>query len=140
MMCFNHNTSARGQTPDKTKVELTRYATSKLVIGGFTKCLKHFLARNLDVKTVVSYSDNRLFTGNVYQKAGFKRMHSTSPNYSYMENGSDIPKYKANYQKSKLVKRFGEEACRDKTERQITEENNIYRLYDCGLTKWELTV
>lgn len=139
VMCFNHNTSARGQTADATHIELTRFATNTSVVGGFTKLLQAYLTVKPEVKTVVSYSDDRIFEGGVYQQAGFAKMHTTSPNYQYLEKNALYPSHKANYQKSKLIKRFGEEACRGKTERQITEENNIYRIYDCGLTKWLYT-
>lgn len=132
VMCFNHN-------PSTNQAELTRYSTNTSVAGGFTKLLNHYLKENPQIQSVVSYSDNRVFTDSVYEAAGFAKMHTTKPDYQYLERGDLPPKHKANYQKSKLIKRFGEEACRGKTERQITEENNIYRIYDCGLTKWLYT-
>lgn len=140
VMGFKRNTSFRGQKQDCSHVELIRYAGSLRVVGGFSKLLKAYLTRNPEVKSVVSYSDNRMFTGAVYEKVGFKKLHTTAPNYSYLEKGSSIPQHKSNYQKSKLINRFGEEFCKGKTEREITEQNQIYRIYDCGLTKWAYSV
>lgn len=140
VMAFNFNTSNRGDSVNFSKVELTRYASSCTVVGGFSKLLRAWLKENC-VKTVVSYSDNRLFTGKVYELAGFKKMHTTQPDYRYLEPGwDDTLHHKAKYQKKHLVERFGVEACEGKTERQITEENGIYQVYDCGKTLWELTV
>lgn len=139
VMAFNFNTSNRKAKASEYTAELTRYATSVNVVGGFTRLLKYWLRINAQVKQVVSYSDVRLYSGTTYALAGFKRAYTTTPNYKYLENG-DVLKHKSNYQKSKLVQRFGAEACEGKTERQITEEQGLYRVYDCGLTKWVLTV
>jgi len=137
VMVFSHNTSSRREKASDSHVELTRYVTCKHVVGGFTKLLNHFLKENPQVNTIASYSDVRIFQGGVYEKAGFAKMHTTPPDYMYLEG--DTLYHKANYQKSKLAKRFGAEACEGKTERQITEEQGIYRVYDCGKTKWLYT-
>ena len=137
VMVFNRNTSSRREKASDSHVELTRYVTCKQVVGGFTKLLNHFLKENPQVQTIASYSDVRIFQGGVYEKAGFAKMHTTPPDYMYLEG--DTLYHKANYQKSKLAKRFGAEACEGKTERQITEEQGIFRVYDCGKTKWLYT-
>lgn len=140
VMVFNKNTSSRNQKSSEHCVELTRYATSTAVVGGFTKLLKHYIRNNKEVTSVVSYSDERLFTGDTYKKAGFEKLHTTQPDYRYLEKGLDTLYHKSNYQKSRLIKRFGEEFCRDKTEKEITEAAGLYRVYDCGKTKWFLQV
>lgn len=137
VMVFSSNTSSRREKASDSHVELTRYVTCKQVVGGFTKLLNHFLKENPQVQTIASYSDVRIFQGGVYEKAGFAKMHTTPPDYMYLEG--DTLYHKANYQKSKLAKRFGAEACEGKTERQITEEQGIFRVYDCGKTKWLYT-
>jgi very-short-patch-repair endonuclease/Zn finger protein HypA/HybF involved in hydrogenase expression len=137
VMVFSRNTSSRREKASDSHVELTRYVTCKQVVGGFTKLLNTFLKDNPEVVTVSSYSDVRIFQGGVYEKAGFVKMHTTPPDYMYLEK--DRLYHKANYQKSKLAKRFGAAACEGKTERQITEEQGIYRVYDCGKVKWLYT-
>lgn len=140
VMVFNHNTSDRYAESDASVVELTRYASSSPVFGGFSKLLKAWLSTHSEVKTVVSYSDNRVFTGATYAKYGFEKFHETPPDYKYVEPGWDDTLHnKAKYQKSKLIERFGAEFCEGKTEKQITEQKNIYQVYDCGKTKWVLT-
>ena len=137
VMVFSRNTSSRREKASDSHVELTRYVTCKQVVGGFTKLLNAFLKDNPEVLTVSSYSDVRIFQGGVYEKAGCVKMHTTPPDYMYLEK--DRLYHKANYQKSKLAKRFGAAACEGKTERQITEEQGIYRVYDCGKVKWLYT-
>lgn len=137
VMVFSRNTSSRREKASDSHVELTRYVTCKQVVGGFTKLLNAFLKYNPEVITISSYSDVRIFQGGVYEKAGFVKMHTTPPDYMYLEK--DRLYHKANYQKSKLAKRFDAAACEGKTERQITEEQGIYRVYDCGKVKWLYT-
>ncbi len=139
VMAFSFNTSDRKTKATENLVELTRYATKVNVVGGFTRLLKYWLKANPSVEQVSSYSDVRLYSGKTYKLAGFEEAYTTKPNYKYLENG-DVLRHKSNYQKSKLVQRFGAEACAGKTERQITEEQGLYRVYDCGLTKWVLNV
>lgn len=61
--------------------------------------------------------------------------------YKYREYGNkDTLFHKSRYQKSHLRSRFGEAACLGKTEKEITEEQGIFRVYDCGKTRWLLEV
>lgn len=138
VMSFSYNTSNRRQAAEVDLVELNRYATSCSVVGGFSKLLQAWLRLNRSVVQVVSYSDERLYTGEVYAKAGFVKKHTTAPDYMYLER-SNVPDnlhHKSKYQKSKLQQRFGKEFCHGKTEKEITEAAGIYRVYDCGKTKW----
>ena len=137
VMTFNYNTSSRNQRASSDCVELVRYATSTSVVGGFSRLLKYFLRLNPLIKQVVSYSDVRMFTGQVYEIAGFVKQHTTRPDYKYLEGVKLM--HKSKYQKSRLLARFGGEAVKDKTEKQITEEQGIYRIYDCGKVKWLYT-
>lgn len=141
VMGFTFNTSNRNQGKFEEHAELARYATSVQVVGGFTKLLKAWLKDNPKVKTVVSFSDKSMFTGRTYEAAGFTRDAELPPDYKYREYGNQENLYhKSNYQKSKLRKRFGDAACEGKTEREITESQQIFRVYDCGKTRWLLEV
>lgn len=137
IMGFTYNTSNRNAKSDPTHVELARYATSKHVPGGFSKLLKTWLKQNPEVKTVVSFSDNSIFVGNTYAKNGFKLIETLQPDYKYREPGnSETLCHKSNYTKARLINRFGVGKCEGKTEKQITEEAGIYRVYNCGKMKW----
>lgn len=140
IVCFNHNTTTLGQMSNVAHVEVTRFSTTMNECGGLEKLLQEYLATHPETLTVVSYSDERISDGQTYFKAGFVKMHTTKPSYQYLEKNAVSPRHKSNYQKSKLINRFGEEFCKGKTEREITEQNQIYRIYDCGLTKWVYSV
>jgi hypothetical protein len=140
VMGFTFNTSNRNQGKFEEHAELARYATSVQVVGGFTKLLKAWLKDNPKVKTVVSFSDKSMFTGRTYEAAGFTRDAELPPDYRYKEYNKNTLYHKSNYQKSKLRKRFGDAACEGKTEREITESQQIFRVYDCGKTRWLLEV
>lgn len=118
----------------KTEWELNRFC-NKLntnVIGAASKLLKHFV-KNYESKIIVSYSDNRFFKGEMYEKLGFILKNQTKPNYWYVVN--DIRKHRFNYRKSILIKDGYD---KNLTEQEIMLNRKIYRIYDCGNIRWEL--
>lgn len=134
---FNSNTSSRKEKATDEKWELTRYASTIGVQGGLSRCINAFKIFAPNAKTVVSYSDDRLHSGGVYAAIGFRRLYTTAPDYTYIRQKQRY--HKSNFQKSKLAKMFpGEDM--SLSEKEITEKHNIYRIYDCGKTKWELTL
>jgi hypothetical protein len=116
--------------------ELNRFANkiNISVIGAASKLLKYFI-KNYKPVTLVSYSDIRLFNGNMYEKLGFKKISYSKPNYWYVIN--NIRKHRFNYRKSILVKEGFDE---NLTEKDIMFNRKIYRIYDCGNIRWELTI
>lgn len=114
--------------------ELTRFSNllNHNVIGSASKLLKYFIEK-YNPNKIVSYSDVRLFSGDLYIKLNFERKNQSKPNYYYVVNG--IRRNRFNYRKSVLVKQGFN---KDKTEKQIMFERNIYRIYDCGNIRWEL--
>lgn len=119
--------------------ELLRYASSKSVRGGLGKLQKAFLHQFPAVVEIVSFSDSRLFSGEVYRKLGYRVSGQLGPDYSYYDpKVSPLRQHKSKYQKSKLAKRFANVG--DLSEKAITEANNIYRLYDAGKVRWSFYV
>lgn len=114
--------------------ELNRFC-NKLntnVIGASSKLLKYFIDKFKPNK-IISYSDLRLFNGNMYQSIGFTKVSQSKPNYWYVIN--DLRYHRFNFRKSILVK---EGYDKNKTEREIMFDRNIYRIFDCGNIRWEL--
>lgn len=134
---FNSNTNSRREKATKGKWELTRYASAVGVQGGLSRCIAAFKAFAPTARTVVSYSDDRLHSGGSYRALGFNKLYTTSPDYTYVMQGNRH--HKSNFQKSKLAKMFPDEDM-SLSEKEITEKHKIYRIYDCGKTKWELTL
>ena len=82
--------------------ELLRYANKMncTVIGGASRLFKHFL-KSHDVVSIKSYCDIRLFSGEMYEKLGFKLTHTSQPNYFYVINRTRENRFK--YRKDVLV-------------------------------------
>ena len=121
----------------ESKQFLSRYATSKRVIGGAGKLLKYF--RDHYNGSIITYCDRRFSIGNMYQKIGFKLDHISKPNYWYFTNKHNIlTRYQC--QKHKLKKLLGEEIF----DPNLSEEENMkkiggYRVYDCGNLVYTIT-
>lgn len=119
---------------NETEAELVRYATSKIVIGGFTKLLKHFEKTNEGLEKIVTFADHTVSDGGLYENHGFLNDYELKPDYSYVVKNSRVHKF--NYR----LKRFRndpelkwEEGL---SERELAQLNNIYRIYDCGKTRY----
>lgn len=58
--------------------ELVRYCSSKNIIGGAEKLLRHFLDQ-YNAKSIISYCDLSKFSGQTYEKLGFKLLRKSGP-------------------------------------------------------------
>jgi len=115
--------------------ELSRFC-NKLnynVAGGASKLLKYFIKKYNPYK-IISYADRRWSTGELYEKLGFTATHINKPNYWYVVGKER--KHRFGFRKNRL-KDIGYDVI-NKTEREITLENGIYRIYDCGTICFEL--
>jgi hypothetical protein len=132
LMTFGGLRKVLGFKNKKDCYEMLRFC-NKLntnVVGGASKLFKFFIKNN-NVGEVLSYSDNRYFNGNLYEKLGFKFVGETKPNYFYTKGFKREHRFK--YRKDVLVKQGYNP---NKTEHQIMLERKIYRIYDCGNKKW----
>lgn len=140
-MSFTVLRSVRNNT-DESAWELVRYAASCTVVGGASKLLKAFADMGL-ARTITSYADLRAFSGKMYERLGFKLTHITAPDYMYT-NGNIVigRRHKSNFQKARLGKMFNltDEEVAQYSEREITEANGWYRIYDCGKARYDLEV
>lgn len=136
-MAFGVCRSIRHNT-DPRLWELQRYASTHTVVGGASKLLSEFLRRGL-AHTLVSYSDNRLFTGNMYLSLGFALEHESPPDYCYVSNNSRVGRiHKSRFQRKHLPKML-EIFDPEKTEVENCAENGWFQLFDCGKKKWALS-
>lgn len=133
LMSFGKKRINLGSKHIDNQFELLRYCTKRetTVIGGAIKLFKFFL-KNYNPEKIISYSDNRLFLGKVYEKLGFSLKHTSPPNYFYVIGKKRENRFK--FRKSELIK---EGYDKNKTEHEIMLERGIYRIYDCGCKVWE---
>ena len=128
---------------DDSNYELVRYATKFgiTVLGGADKIIKYFIKQNKP-KTVLSYSDNSLFTGRIYERLGFKFSGYTSVNYYWGNKKEVFSREKC--QVFKLKEKYPEiyeEAIKENAnnkEDYIMRQLNYHKIYKAGNTRWLL--
>jgi hypothetical protein len=116
----------------KTEWELVRYCSVSNVTGGAAKLFKHFL-KTIQPVNVVSYSDNRWFTGSMYENLGFVQS-TTTVGYFYTDYVNRFNRTR--FQKHKLVEQ-GHDATL--SEWQIMQDLGYDRIWDCGQVTWIFT-
>jgi hypothetical protein len=88
-------------------------------------------AKSNGYKSIISWSDNRWSSGQVYGKLGFLLEKELPPDYSYVDTSKPyvrVPK--------QLCKKSCTDCPQDKTEREWMLENGYSRIWDCGKLRW----
>lgn len=119
------------------RYELVRYATSCNVIGGASKLLAAFV-KLAEPKEIVSYSDNDMFTGEMYLKLGFSLAANVEPDYKIVEGGKRH--HKSGYRRTALANKYPDKFDSSLTAHQNCIDMKLYRVYNSGLKKWILTI
>lgn len=114
----------------KFDFELIRMASDPefRIHGIWSKLLGKFI-KDHKPKSIVSFSDNRLFSGNVYEKIGFKYDGEIPPDYYWVKNGK-------RFHKSGLRKPKGYKA----TETELREEQGYRKIWDLGKKRWVMVM
>ena len=99
------------------------------VHGIWSKLLKKFITDH-HPSSIVSFSDNRLFDGKVYEKIGFKADGEIPSDYYWIKN-------KQRFHKSRLRK-TKEEILTGLTETQLREAVGYQKIWDLGKKRWLL--
>jgi len=109
--------------------EIIRIATDPNyhVHGIWSKLLKLFI-KEYKPKSIVSFSDNRLFTGKVYEKLGFTYDGDVKPDYYWTLGNKRF--HKSNLRKTKEEKLTG------LTETQLREAQGYKKIWDLGKKRW----
>ena len=132
LMCFTNKSN---------EYELVRFVSvlNNTIVGAASRLFKHFLKEYSD-KSIISFSDNRWFSGDVYPKLGFKKEYDVVPSYEYIHKSNMKIKYhKSNFMKSRIEKKYPEQY-----DNSLTEYENMLllgydRIWDCGKVKWRYT-
>ena len=115
--------------------ELSRYATAGIVRGGFTRLLTTFVNEHRPTQ-VVSFSDNTVSDGGVYEQAGFTRDGEIAPDYSYLVGGRRVHKF--NYRLNRFRTDPDLKFEPGLTEKELADLNGLPRIYDAGKVRWVL--
>jgi hypothetical protein len=135
VMAFSKATSERGNT-DKSRWELRRFASVCRVVGGASRLLKLFVKTHLECSSIISYSENRWFTGGMYEKLGFSHTKTSKPDYKYTKQGKIEPK--GRFKRSCLHRRHDIDFRPEESESENCKRNGWHKIWDCGKRKWEL--
>jgi hypothetical protein len=114
-------------------LNIVRYATSKNVVGGFTKLLK-YAERNFAPSSFMTFSDNCVSDGGLYEKNGFIADKELPPDYRYVVNGNREHKFGYRLKRFKNAPTLQWED--GLTERELAQLNNIPRIWDAGKIRW----
>ncbi len=117
--------------------ELIRYCNKLFttVVGGASKLFKHFI-REHSPTSILTYSNRRWNTGNMYLQLGFNKVQSSKPGYYYFHTSNpDVLYHRMQFQKHKLAKILPKYDS-DKTEFDNMVENGYDRIWDCGNEKY----
>lgn len=126
--------------------ELSRYASSKHIIGGFSKLLNVIISEHPEIEKIKTFADIRWsdLKNNVYAKNGFVEKHISDPNYWYFDtlnSGKDLRRiHRFNFRKQELVKKFPSVYDSSLTEFQIMDKTSYARIFDCGNLVFEYNV
>lgn len=114
--------------------ELVRYCSllNTTIVGGASKLLSYF--NNNYIGSIISYSDKRWSSGNLYKKLGFKYSHTSPPNYRYHKSEHSLSRYQC--QKHLLKDRFPQYYREELSETEIMIAAGYYKVYDCGNDVW----
>lgn len=106
--------------------ELVRMASDPSVrIHGIWSKITIAFIQGRSPSSIVSFSDNRLFSGSVYEKIGFRHDGETSATYFWVRG---VERHHA----SNMRKREDEEG----TERSLREAEGFKKIWDVGKRRW----
>jgi len=133
VMTFSKPSLSKGRKDQQSNIwELSRFCTSKTVVGIASRLLKYF-QRNFEWEEIFSFADRRWSIGNVYEKIGFEKIGYTKPNYWYFKrNNTDGTRryHRFNFRRDKLEGKG--------TEWEIMQRNGWDRIWDCGNIKYNI--
>jgi len=126
-------TFGKSRFSKKYEWELIRYCNkiNTSVVGGASRLFKRFV-RDYSPENIISYSDRRWNTGDLYLNLGFTHSHTSSPNYFYFTRNENLNLLSRNrFQKHKLEKELVQ-FDKTKSEWYNMKMNNYDRIWDCG--------
>lgn len=144
-MRFVFGANDRGAGASSRSWTLGRYATRVTVAGAASRLFNGFLTDYYH-PSVKSFSDNRYFSGGMYEQLGFVLEEEVAPDYRVWSPKIGL-RPKSHYQRRLLPKRLQEHGAADsfdpktdpRTEREMTYLMGCGRVYDCGKKRWVWT-
>ena len=133
VMTFGKLRKNLGQTHKEGYYELLRFCNklNTSVVGGASKLFQYFI-KNYNPLNIISYADKAWSCGNLYNKLNMECIDETEPGYFYVKSNIKFNRFQ--FRKSELIKEGYDP---NKTEQEIMEDRGFYRIWDCGVLKYE---
>lgn len=133
VMSFVRSNPSRKFRGTSDSYEMDRFCTllNTTVRGAAQKLFQYFV-RKYQPETVLSYSDNRWNTGNVYAGLGFVKLDQGTPNYWYFR-ANDLRRI------HRYTLRKNSQDDQTLTEYENRQNQGYLRIWDCGSSKWVWT-
>lgn len=140
-MRFAFGANDRGANAERAWT-LTRYATRVSVPGGASRLFSAFVQEHTP-ESVKSFSDNRYFTGRMYEQLGFALEEETDPDYQVYHPKTGLLA-KTAWQRKNIPARIRDigasetfnPATDTRSERDMTYLLGAQRMFDCGKKRW----
>lgn len=113
---------------------IVRYATKDRVVGGFTKLLS-YLEREYIFDSFLTFSDNCVSDGSLYESSGFVKDGEVRPDYKYLV-GKRFRKHKFGYRLSRFRNDPDLLFVEGYSESELAAMNNMLKIYDAGKVRW----
>jgi hypothetical protein len=143
LMTFNHPRIAIGikeKNTNENSWELLRFCNkiNYNVVGGASKLLSYFI-KTYKPNNIYSFADNRWSSQNtnLYKSLGFEFKSSSQQGYFYTKDFTNRM-HRFNFNKGQL-KKMGMDT-ENNTEFKIMDELGYYKIWDCGVSRYELYV
>jgi hypothetical protein len=141
-MRFTFGGNDRGHGAKERQWTLSRYATRLPVAGAASKLFKAFVTEH-NPPEVKSFSDNRWFSGAMYEQLGFDLEAEVDPDYQVWSLKAGL-RPKSHYQRRLIPARLQEHGVTEhfdpttdrRTEAEITYLMGARRIFDCGKKRW----
>jgi hypothetical protein len=117
-----------------TVMEISRFASGKQVIGGFSKLLAYAEKQYPMLDSVFTYSDNSISVGDLYAKNGFVMEADDIKAYFYAVNQKRV--HRLRYTKKRFQTDPALKYREGLTETELVKLNNLTRIWDEGNTRW----
>lgn len=127
LMSFTHDRFGRNDG----RLELLRLCSRRgFAISGGSARLFNYAINNLEFKDIVSYTNNKYFSGAVNESLGFTFETNTEPGYVWIKGNQILKRYAT--QKHKLKKFLGDMFDPQLTENENMIKNGWTKVYDLG--------
>lgn len=115
-------------------LRLERYATDSILPGGHSK-LVSFAEREVDGwDRLITFADNEVSDGSLYEKTGWVRDGEVRPDYRYLVGSKRVHKF--NYRLARFRSDPALEYREGLTERELASLNGLVRVWDSGKVRY----